>query len=262
MSDNLLIDQSGGVATVTLHRPDRRNAVDFDTCHALTAFLREAETDRTIRSIVLTGSGKDFCTGADAVGSNQGVTETTTIDFRFKTQDFNDLFQALWEIEVPVVSAVNGTVAGAGWLLALLADLVVAAEGTRWTHVFLKRGMIPHAGDPYYLPRILPFHRLNEVALLGEPVLSETLADWGVVNRVVPTADVLSTATELAERLAAGPTRSIGITKRMYRRSLESDLRSSRSEEAAAQALITTTQDRLEGVQSFVERRPPEFIGD
>lgn len=262
MIDSLVVKQEGGVVTLALHRPDRRNAIDVDTCLELTSFLRGVGQDRSARALVITGSGRDFCTGADAASSNVAIAETSTIDFRFTSQDFNDLFQALWEVELPVVSAVNGTVAGAGWLLALLADLVVAAEGARWTHVFLRRGMVPHAGDPYYLPRIIGFHRLNELAMLGEPVLSETLGDWGVANRVVPEEDVLSTAMELAQRLAAGPTRSIGLAKRMYRRSLESDLRTARSEEGAAQALITTTADRLEGVQSFIERRPPEFIGD
>ena len=261
-AEGLNITQQGNVATVQLHRPQRRNAIDIDTCRALTGYLRDVAGDRSVRAIVLTGVDRDFCTGADAVRSNNAVTATKPLDYRWATRDYNELFETLWRIEVPVVSAVNGAVAGAGWLLALLADLVVAAEGARWTHVYLRRGMIPHAGDPYYLPRILPFHRLNELAMLGDPVTSETLSSWGVVNRLVPAADVLTTATELAERLAAGPTRSIGMAKRLYRRSLESDLRSAYEEEAAALALISTTNDRLEGVQSFIEQRPPAFQGD
>ena len=161
-----------------------------------------------------------------------------------------------------MVSAVTGTVAGAGWMLALLADLVVAAEGARWTHVFARRGMIPHAGDPYFLPRIIPFHRLNEIAMLSEPVTSETLATWGVVNRCVAADAVLPTAMGLAAQLAAGPTRSLGMTKRLYRRSLDSDMLTAFEEERTAQALISTTHDRREGVLSLVERRPAEFTGD
>jgi 2-(1,2-epoxy-1,2-dihydrophenyl)acetyl-CoA isomerase len=261
-SEPLEIDQSGAVATIRLNRPDRRNTIDVDTAVALTDYLRGTADDRSVRAIVITGTERDFCTGADALGSNAVVQQSMPLDYRWKTQDFNRLFETLWETETPVISAVNGTVAGAGWMLALLADLVVAAEGARWSHVYLKRGMIPHAGDPYYLPRIIPFHRLNELAMLGDPVTSETLADWGVVNRVVPADGVVQTATELAERLATGPTRSVGMAKRLYRRSLDSDLRTAREEEAAALALISTTKDRLEGVQSFIERRPPDFIGD
>ena len=261
-TEALVLSRDGGVLTIRLQRPDRRNTIDLDTAAALTDVLLEAGDDVGVRAIVLTGTGRDFCTGGDAMGSNSVVTETATLDYRGKTKPFNMLFQTLWEIETPVVSAVNGTVAGAGWLLALLADLVVAAEGARWTHVFLKRGMIPHAGDPYYLPRIIPFHRLNEIALLSDPVTSNTLADWGIVNRLVPAEEVLTTATELAERLASGPTRSIGMTKRLYRRSLDRDLGAAYDDEAAAQALISTTKDRLEGVQSFVEGRPTAFTGD
>lgn len=255
------VTMDGAVALVRLDRPGRRNAIDLETCRALTQLVHDAASDGSTRAMVITGVDRDFCTGADAE-FNQGVASTSTLDYRWKTSDYNRLFLALWETELPVVSAVNGTVAGAGWLLALLADLVVAAEGARWTHVFIQRGMIPHAGDPYFLPRIIPLHRLNEVALLGEQVTSEVLREWGVVNRVVPTDDVLSTAMELAQRLAVGPTRSIGLAKRLYRRSLDSDVVTAFEEERAALALISTTADRLEGVQSFIEGRAPKFTGE
>jgi 2-(1,2-epoxy-1,2-dihydrophenyl)acetyl-CoA isomerase len=157
---------------------------------------------------------------------------------------------------------VNGTVAGAGWLLALLADLVVADASARWTHVFSRRGMVPHAGDPFFLPRIIPFHRLNELALLSEPVTSDVLHGWGVVNRLVEAEQVLPTAMELAGRLAEGPTRTLGLTKRLYRHSLTSDMATSFEEERSATALIATTADRTEGVVSMLEGRPAHFTGD
>jgi 2-(1,2-epoxy-1,2-dihydrophenyl)acetyl-CoA isomerase len=257
----LRIEVDGRVALVRLERPGRRNAVDAETAAALTAFLDGATTDRGIRAIVVTGTGRDFCTGADVVGRG-GAPDMSPLDYRFATDTFRRLFQSLWEVEKPVVSAVNGTVAGAGWMLALLADLVVADRDARWTHVFSRRGMVPHAGDPYFLPRIIPFHRLNEIALLSEPVTSAQLYEWGIVNRAVAAEEVLTTAMELAGRLANGPTRSLGLTKRLYRRSLASDMATSLEEERAATALISTTADRREGVQSFVENRPPKFVGD
>lgn len=258
----LRIETTDAVAVVTLDRPARRNAIDFDTCDALRAWLQQADADRAVRAIVLAGNERDFCTGADVTAAPDAATDLAPLDYRYLTVDYQRLFQQLWETETPVVSAVTGTVAGAGWMLALLADLVVAAEGARWTHVFTRRGMIPHAGDPYFLPRVIPFHRLNEIAMLSEPVTSETLASWGVVNRCVPAADVVAAATELAVRLAAGPTRALGMTKRLYRRSLDSDMLTAFEEERSAQALISTTRDRREGVQSFVEQRAPKFTGD
>ena len=160
------------------------------------------------------------------------------------------------------MSAVNGTVAGAGWMLALLADLVVADADARWTHVFSRRGMVPHAGDPYFLPLIIGFHRLNEIALLSDTLTSTDLHGWGVVNRSVAADQVLPVAQELATRLAQGPTRTLGLTKRLYRRSLSNDMATSFEEERTATALISTTADRKEGVMSFIEGRPPTFIGD
>jgi 2-(1,2-epoxy-1,2-dihydrophenyl)acetyl-CoA isomerase len=183
------------------------------------------------------------------------------MDYRRAVRPFQELFKAYWNMQTPVVSAVNGTIAGAGWMLALLADLVVAAEGARWTHVFSRRGMVPHAGDPFFLPRVLPFHRLNEAMLLSDTLTSETLASWGCVNRLVPAEEVEATALDLAQRLAAGPTRSLGISKQLYRRSLTNNMETMFYEEADATALVTQTSDRYEGVKSLMEGRPPEFTG-
>jgi 2-(1,2-epoxy-1,2-dihydrophenyl)acetyl-CoA isomerase len=121
--------------------------------------------------------------------------------------------------------------------------------------------MLPHAGDPFFLPRVLPFHRLSEAALLSDALTSETLAAWGAVNRLVPASDVEAVAGDLATRLAAGPTRSLGVTKRLYRRSLTQDMETMFREEADATALISQTHDRGEGVTAFLEGRPPAFNG-
>jgi len=258
----LRIERVGAVAHVTFDRPGQRNAMDVATCLGLHDFLGQADRDRTIRAIVIAGGDRDFCTGADVTAAPDAIAQMTTLDYRFATTDYQSLFQRLWETETPIVSAVTGTVAGAGWMLALLADLVVAAQGARWTHVFSRRGMIPHAGDPYFLPRIIPFHRLNEIALLSDPIPSETLHEWGLVNRCVPADQVVATALELAGRLAEGPTRALAMTKRLYRRSLDSDITTAFEAERNAQALISTTKDRTEGVRSLIERRPANFVGD
>ena len=254
------IEVDGGVRIVHLERAERRNAIDEDTAIALTEFFLAANLDPEVRALVLTGTGRDYCTGADVV-SNPAAPALSPLDYRFGTDAFRALFKSLWELERPVVSAVNGTVAGAGWTYALIADLVVANRDARWTHVFSRRGMVPHAGDPYFLPRIIPFHRLNEIALLSDSLSSADLSSWGLLNRVVDAEEVLSTALELAQRLAAGPTRTLGLTKRLYRNSLSVDMATSFEAEQAATALISTTEDRREGELSFVEGRPPKFTG-
>jgi 2-(1,2-epoxy-1,2-dihydrophenyl)acetyl-CoA isomerase len=265
--------REGAVLWIRLDRPERRNAIDIHSRDVLRALLWDLNSDPAVRAVVLTGSGRDYCTGADAVASDPAATGATPpdeksgaaawmLDYRFPTQGFQDMFKQLWELEKPVVSAVNGTVAGIGWMFALLADLVVASESARWTHVFTRRGMMPHAGDPYFLPRVLPHHVLNEIAFLSDPVTSEQLRTWGAVNRVVPADQVEQTARELANRLASGPTRSIGQAKRLYRRSSVSDMATAFAEEQSTSALLSLTHDRLEGMQAFMQGRAPEFTGE
>ena len=149
MSDSLHINRSEAVLELKLNRPDRRNAIAPDTARQLAAVLQDAHLDPAVRAVLITGEGRDFCTGADVAGSDQAG-KMAPLDFRWATRDFYAMNRALWEIEKPVVSAVNGTVAGAGWTLALLADMVVAARDARWTHVFLRRAMVPHAGDTFF----------------------------------------------------------------------------------------------------------------
>jgi len=259
---DLVVERHGALVVARLDRPSRHNTIDEETCDDLLALLRQVDVDPSIRSLVITGTGRFFCTGGDVrVDPSLDGALPEPLEYRWLGAPFQELFRTLWQLEKPVVSAVNGSVAGVGWMLALLADLVVAASDARWGHAFLRRGLIPHAGDPFFLPRLIPLHRLNELAMLGDLVTSADLHAWGLVNRSVDQDDVLSTAVALGERLAAGPTRSLGLTKRLYRRSLVSDMATSFAEERDASALLTTTTDRQEGLAAFAEGRPPDFVG-
>jgi len=258
--NTIILDREGGVLWLRLNRPHARNGVDAELRDELSAALTAADRDRDVRAIVVTGSGPDFCTGADLASAN-GTAPRNPLDYRAPLLPYQDLFRQLWELETPVVSAVRGRVAGIGWLLALLADLVVASDAAKWTHVFTRRGMAPHAGDPFFLPRILPFHVLNEIALLGDTITSADLHRWGAVNRLVADGEVDKTAGELAGRLAAGATLSMGQARRLYRRSLVSDMTTAFAEEAAAIAMLSATQDRAEGMAALMEGRRPTFTG-
>ena len=258
--NTIILDREGGVLWLRLNRPHARNGIDAELRDELSAALTAADRDRDNRAIVITSAGADFCTGADLASTN-GTAPQNPLDYRAPLLPYQDLFRQLWELETPVVSAVRGRVAGIGWLLALLADLVVASDTAKWTHVFTRRGMAPHAGDPFFLPRILPFHVLNEIALLGDTITSADLHRWGAVNRLVADEDVDKTAGELAGRLAAGPTLSMGQARRLYRRSLVSDMTTAFAEEAAAIAMLSATQDRAEGMAALMEGRRPTFTG-
>jgi 2-(1,2-epoxy-1,2-dihydrophenyl)acetyl-CoA isomerase len=256
----LRLDQDGAVMWLRLNRPEARNGINQAMRTELEGALKAADSDPSVRCLVVTGSGKDFCTGADLSGA-AGYAPRNALEHRRGIAPFQQLFRVYWEIETPVVSAVNGTVAGVGWMLALLADLVVAAEGARWTHVFSRRGMVPHAGDPFFLPRVLPFHALNEVAMLGNTFLSEDVARWGAVNRLVAPDQVEKAAGDLATTLAEGPTLTLGQTKRLYRRSLVSDMATAFAEELASTAMLMSTNDRQEGMSALLEGRRPDFTG-
>lgn len=251
--------REGAVLWIRIDREAERNALDNDTVAALTALWAELQVDASVRAVVLTGTGRDFCTGGAVTA---GPPPSSLLDYRHATRGFHAFFTGLWELEKPVVSAVNGTVAGVGWMLALMGDLVVASADARWIHAFTRRGMVPHGGDPFFMPRLLPLHVLNEAAMLGDAMTSERLERCGAINRVVPAAEVDATARELADRLATGPTRSLGLTKRLYRRSLVSDQETALSEERAATAMLTVTHDRNEGARAFLEGRRPQFTGE
>ncbi len=270
----LKLERDGAVQWIRLNRPDAKNGITDEMRLELTDALGEADSDAGVRAIVITGEGRAFCVGADLASASAAAADSSSsatpqgspegslvMDYRGSSDGYRRLFATYWELRTPVVSAVNGTVAGIGWMMALLADLVVAAEGARWIHVFAERGMAPHAGDPYFLRRILPFHALNEIAFLRERFTSEDLHRWGAVNRLVPEADLIGTAKELADQLAAGPTRSLGEAKRLYRRSLDSDMTTAFLEEDASLALLSQTHDRKEGVQSLMEGRQAKFEG-
>lgn len=260
--EGLEIEIDNGVAILTLNMPSYRNAFGGDVAEDYTRFFRAANTRQDVRAILIRSTGdRDFCLGGGLSRDGRAMPRNT-IDYRYVSTPHIEMFKAMWELERPVVSAVQGTVAGVGWLLALLADMVVAARGSRWSHVLIKRGMIPHAGDSFYLPRIIPFHRLNEIVLLGDTVTADTLDKWGLINRLVDQADVASTAMDLARRFAEQPTRAIGLAKRHYRRSLEVDWNTMLREEMAGQALYSTSADRNEILLAGQEGRKPVLNGD
>ena len=248
------------VAWVTLNRPDARNAVDDDMREELLAVCADARTNADMRALVLTGAGKGFCTGADLSRRGGGPSGPGAAREIMRTRS-QRLIRALWELEKPVIAAVNGVAAGLGSHLAFASDLIIAAADARFIEVFVRRGIAVDAGGAFLLPRLLGLAKAKELVFFGDDLSAEDALRIGLVNRVVPAADLLGAAREWAERLAQGPTFAIGMSKRLLNRSLESDLETALEEEALVQALVTQSEDTREGMTAFAERRQPAFKG-
>ncbi len=275
MSDDKPLDEQvlhgldGGIAWITLNRPEAHNAITPDQRNRVIDLLAEASADVSTRAVVLTAQGKGFCTGADLRGGGQapparpeGAPDRITGDVARLIRDgAQRLISAILDCEKPVIAAVNGTAAGIGAHMALACDLVIAAESARFIEVFVRRGLVPDGGGAYLLPRLIGPHKTKELMFFGDALSAADAHALGVVNEVVPDDKLVETAGAWAGRLAAAPTRSIALTKWLVNRSLESDRAGAFHDEAVAQELNMGTHDAQEGVQSFKERREPDFKG-
>ncbi|MFG3291805.1 enoyl-CoA hydratase/isomerase family protein [Streptomyces sp. NPDC048179] len=249
------------VAHITLNRPESLNAITPDQRERIIQLLAEASADPETGAVVITGTGRGFCAGADLRGG-AGATERVPGDVaRTLRLGAQRLVAAVLDCEKPVIAAVNGTAAGLGAHLALACDLVLAAESTRFIEVFVRRALVPDGGGAYLLPRLIGPHRAKELMFFGDALSAPDAERLGLVNRVVPDGELTKTARAWAERLATGPTRTLALTKQLVNSSLEADRSTSFAAEAAAQEINMTTRDAQEGLRAFVERRSPDFRG-
>jgi 2-(1,2-epoxy-1,2-dihydrophenyl)acetyl-CoA isomerase len=251
------------VLSLTLNRPEALNALTPDQRDEIVRLLSEASASPEVRAVVLTGTGRGFCAGADL----RGAAATTTGErvpgdvARTLRTGAQRLIAAVLDCEKPVIAAVNGTAAGLGAHLAWACDLVLAAESARFIEVFVRRGLVPDGGGAYLLPRLLGPQRAKELMFFGDALTATDAERMGLVNRVVPDGDLDKTARAWAERLATGPTRALALTKQLVNASLDADRATAFAAEAAAQEINMTTADAREGVRSFVERRSPAYRG-
>jgi 2-(1,2-epoxy-1,2-dihydrophenyl)acetyl-CoA isomerase len=258
-----------GVLWITLNRPDTGNAMTVAMRNQIIEWLGDASEDAAVRSVVLTGRGeKGFCTGADLrevrtpLSRPPDVPESIVGDAaRTIQRGFQRLIASILDCEKAVIAGVNGTAAGGGMHLALASDLVIMAEEARFISVFIRRAIVPDAGGPYLLTRLVGPQKAKELFFFGDDVPAAEAERIGLANKVVPRAELDKTLGEWAGRLAKAPTRAIAFTKWLTNRALETDRVGSFWDEAYAQELLTRTEDVQEGRTSFIERRPPEFKG-
>jgi 2-(1,2-epoxy-1,2-dihydrophenyl)acetyl-CoA isomerase len=222
--------------------------------------LAAASADPEIRAVVLTGTGRGFCAGADLRGGGTGERLPGDVA-RVLRVGAQRLIAAVLDCEKPVLAAVNGTAAGLGAHLALACDLVLAAESARFIEVFVRRGLVPDAGGAYLLGRLLGPHRTKELMFFGDALPAPDAERLGLVNRVVPDGELEKEARDWAARLATAPTRSLALTKHLVNTSLDTDRATAFAAEAWAQEINMATEDATEGLRAFTERRPPEFRG-
>ncbi|MCT9083661.1 enoyl-CoA hydratase-related protein [Streptomyces fulvoviolaceus] len=249
------------VCRITLNRPEALNAINPDQREHIIQLLGDASGDPDVRAVVITGTGRGFCAGADlrkAPAVRDPVAGDVARTIRLGAQR---LIAAVLDCEKPVIAAVNGTAAGLGAHLALACDLVLAAESARFIEVFVRRGLVPDGGGAYLLPRLIGPQRAKELMFFGDALTAADAERLGLVNRVVPDGELDKTAREWAARLATGPTRTLALTKQLVNASLDADRTTAFAAEAAAQEINMTTQDAQEGVTSFVERRNPKYRG-
>ncbi|MBL1081948.1 enoyl-CoA hydratase/isomerase family protein [Streptomyces actinomycinicus] len=249
------------VSWITLTRPDSLNALTPSMRDRLVGLLSEASADPDVRAVVLTGTGRGFCSGADLRGG-AGTGERVPGDVaRVLRAGAQRLIAAVLDCEKPVLAAVNGTAAGLGAHLAFACDLVLAAESARFIEVFVRRGLVPDAGGAYLLPRLIGLHRTKELMFFGDALPAPEAERLGLVNRVVRDTELDKTAREWALRLAAAPTRALALAKHLVNASLDTDRASAFAAEAWAQEINMTTRDAQEGLRAFTERGRPDFRG-
>jgi 2-(1,2-epoxy-1,2-dihydrophenyl)acetyl-CoA isomerase len=254
--ETIRLDVANGVATVTLNRPDSLNALSATMRRELLAALKAIRRDDEVRAVVLTGEGRGFCSGADLRGGD------SEREFRrVLTTEYNPLIQAIRDLPKPVIAAVNGVAAGAGVSLALACDLIWAAEEARFIQAFVKIGLVPDSGSTRTLVRALGRHRAAGLIFTGEPLSAAEAHAAGLVNAVIPGAELSAEVAKVAAALAAGPTRAIAHAKRLINHAEDAPLEASLAMEAGMQELAGRTEDHAEGVAAFGEKREPRFVG-
>ncbi len=256
---NLLLEQADSVRTITLNRP-KANAFDFQMIDELLDAIQEATRDPNVRCLLLTGSGQTFSAGQDITIMQQAGAQTSYGDHLRQT--FNRVVLLMRRMDKPIVGAINGAAAGAGLGIALATDLRLAAERAKFIFGFTALGLAGDSGVSLFLPALVGLARATEIAFSNSPLAADQALAYGLVNRVVPEADLMPAAMQVAASLAAGPTRALGLIKRAFNEAMLDRLEEVLEQEAQVQEIASHTADHQEGIRAFLAKTAPSFRGE
>ena len=262
----LLFEKSGALVTLTINRPELRNPLGEDGDGELFEdAMRRINSDRDIRCTILTGAGKAFSAGGNlkAMRERAGAFAGTGAQIREGYRNgIHRMVRALWNVEVPLIAAVNGPAIGLGNDVACLADLRIAADSATFAASFLKMGLVPGDGGAWILPRVIGRAHAAELFFTGDTISASTALQWGLVSRVVPAAELMSEARALAARIARQPPDALRLTKRLMRDSDNTSFETLIEMSASFQSLAHLTADHREALTAFFEKRAPAFKGE
>ncbi len=258
--ETLIVERAGAVVTVTMNRPARKNAANGTMWRELLDTFDEVATDRHDRVMVLTGAGDAFCSGAD-LGDASNVAGRPGDPFLVQMRALGDVALRLHRFPKPTIAKVGGIAAGAGMSMALGCDLIVASDTARFSQIFSKRGLSIDFGASWLLPRLIGLHRAKELAFFADIIDAEQAAEFGLVNRVLPADQLDGFVTEWAGRLAAGPPLALSMTKSMLNSSFSLSMEQALEEESRSQAVNFSTEDTMEAIAAFSQKRDPKFKG-
>jgi 2-(1,2-epoxy-1,2-dihydrophenyl)acetyl-CoA isomerase len=266
--EHILFEEADGVATLTINRPERMNALHVGVIAEMIHAVDRIRDEGTARVLLMTGTGRAFCSGADLAGGGAGggggdsKLPSGPVDAgKVLETHFNPLLERLFALPVPFITAVNGAAAGAGCSYALAGDIVIAGKGAYFLQAFVNIGLVPDVGSTWMLPRLVGRGRAQAMMMLGEKIPAATALDWGMIYKVVDDAELMTEARALAAKLAKGPTRSYALIRQGIRDCLDKPLTEALMVERRNQLHAGRSADFGEGVSAFLQKRPVAFTG-
>ncbi len=254
----VLYQKEGTILRITLNRPEVYNAFDDTLSYELQDALKEAAKDPDVRVIILSGSGKAFCSGQD-LKAISGIEKRSFIDSINKR--YNPIIRAMRNMPKPIICRLNGVAAGAGCSLALACDLIIASETAVLVEAFVNIGLVLDSGSSYFLPRLVGSTRAFEIATMAPKITGQQAFDWGIANRVTTPENLDNVVNEIANYYSNAPTKAIGLMKKMLNKSTSSDMETILEYEAYCQEIAGNSEDNKEGVAAFIGKRKAEFKG-